>query len=93
MPTFREAGLPDVVVVTHWCFYGPAGLETPLAESLGNDLMRAVLDDSVKAELEKQGYVPLGTNATQHAEILREEYEKWGGVMRRANNMPANEAR
>jgi len=84
LPTFRESGLPDVVVAAHWCFYGPAGMEAPLAETLGSTLIRATLHDTTKAELERRGYVMVGANATAHARILREEYEKWGGVMRRA---------
>ncbi len=84
LPTFRESGLPQVVVAAHWCFYAPAGVDASLAKSLSETLMRATMDEKVKAELQKRGYVPVGANAEKHAEILREEYEKWGGVMRRA---------
>jgi tripartite-type tricarboxylate transporter receptor subunit TctC len=93
LPTFAESGYPGVVVITHWCFYAPTGVEAAVADSLGSALIRAVLDDKVKVELEKQGYVPVGADAAKHAEILREEYEKWGGIMRRASISPANEAR
>lgn len=84
IPTFRESGLPQVVVAAYWCFYAPAGVDASLAKSLSETLMRATMDEKVKAELRKRGYVPVGANAEKHAEILREEYEKWGGVMRRA---------
>lgn len=32
----------------------------------------------------RRAYVILGTTAAEQATILREEYEKWGAVMRRA---------
>lgn len=89
IPTFRESGLPDVVVAAHWCFYAPANTPAPVADELASALMRAARHDTVKADLERRGYVVLGTSAAEHARILREEFEKWGGVMRRAGHAPA----
>lgn len=92
LPTFVESGLP-IVVLSHWGFYGPAGLDPTIVETLSGAIQRAAQDEKVKSDLIRLGYVPLGTNAARHAEILREEYEKWGGVMRRSERLQANEKR
>ncbi|HEY4252396.1 MAG TPA: tripartite tricarboxylate transporter substrate-binding protein [Roseomonas sp.] len=88
LPTFVEGGLPQVVVVAHWCFYAPGGTPAAIADPLSDALMRATRDAATKADLERRGYVVVATSAAEHARILREEYEKWGGVMRRSGEAP-----
>jgi tripartite-type tricarboxylate transporter receptor subunit TctC len=84
LPTFRESGLPGVVVVAHWGFYAPGGTPAPIIRQLGAAFADAAHDPALAAELERRGYVPLGTTPEQQATILRTEFENWGGVMRRA---------
>ena len=38
----------------------------------------------MRAELERRGYVAISNAPEEHARILREEYEKWGAIIRRA---------
>lgn len=84
LPTFRESGLPGVVVSAHWGIYATGGTPAPIVERLNAAFVAAVRDGAIRAELERRGYVVLGTTATEQARLLREEYEKWGAVMRRA---------
>ena len=88
IPTFRESGLPEVVVAAHWGLYAPAGTPAAMAETLGDAFLRATRHDAVRPELERRGYALVNADAAQHARILREEFEKWGGVMRRAGSLP-----
>jgi tripartite-type tricarboxylate transporter receptor subunit TctC len=88
IPTFRESGLPDVVVAAHWGLYAPRGTPPALVQTLGDAFLRATREDAVKAELERRGYALVDADAAAHGRILREEFEKWGGVMRRAGNLP-----
>jgi tripartite-type tricarboxylate transporter receptor subunit TctC len=89
IPTFRESGLPDVVVSAHWGFYAPAGTAPDLAQSLGEAFRRAAHEPGPRAELERRGYHLVNADAAEHARILREEHDKWGAIMRRAGNLPA----
>lgn len=84
LPTFRESGLPGVVVSAHWGFYATGGTAAPILDRLTVAFVAAVQDPATRAELQRRGYVVLGTNAGEQARILREEHEKWGGVVRRA---------
>lgn len=84
LPTFRESGLPGVVVSAHWGFYATGGTPAPILDRLNAALVAALRDTAIRAELERRGYVILGTTAAEQAAILRDEYEKWGAVMRRA---------
>ena len=88
IPTFRESGLPDVVVAAHWGLYAPAGTPAGMVETLGDAFLRAARHDAVRPELERRGYALVDANAAAHARILREEFEKWGGIMRRAGSLP-----
>lgn len=89
IPTFRESGLPDVVVAAHWGLYAPAGTPPALVQAIGGAYLRAIAEDAVRAEVEKRGYALVNADAARHARILREEYETWGAVMRRAGGLPA----
>ncbi len=88
VPTFREQGLPDVVVSAHWGLYAPTGTPVPAIQTLSDAFRRAANEEPVKAELVRRGYTVLNADAAEHARILREEFEKWGGVMRRAGAVP-----
>ncbi|WP_187830130.1 Bug family tripartite tricarboxylate transporter substrate binding protein [Siccirubricoccus phaeus] len=87
LPTFRESGLPNVVVAAHWGFYAPAGLAPEQVEKIGGAFLQAAREEPLKAELTRRGYAQVQADAPAHARILREEYEKWGGVMRRAGSV------
>ena len=84
LPTFRESGLPGVVVAAHWGFYATGGTPAPIVAKLSAAFREAAQLPAAKAELERRGYVVLATTAEEQARILREEYEKWGGAVRRA---------
>ncbi len=88
IPTFRESGLSDVVVSAHWGLYAPAGTPPNIVQSIGEAYRRAVHEAGPRAELERRGYHLVNADPTEHARILREEFEKWGAIMRRAGNLP-----
>jgi len=89
VPTFREQGLPDVVVSAHWGLYAPNGTPAPAIQTLSDAFRRAANEDPVRAELVRRGYGLVNADPAEHTRILREEFEKWGGVMRRAGAVPA----
>ncbi len=89
IPTFRESGLPDVVVAAHWGLYAPAGTAPAWVTAVGDAYRRAIAEPAIRAAVEKRGYALVDADAARHAQILREEWEKWGGVMRRSGAVPA----
>jgi tripartite-type tricarboxylate transporter receptor subunit TctC len=88
IPTFRESGLPDLVVAAHWGLYAPAGTPAATIQAIGAAFRRAIAEDAIRAEVEKRGYALVGADAAEHARILRLENQKWGDVMRRAGIKP-----
>jgi tripartite-type tricarboxylate transporter receptor subunit TctC len=88
LPTFRETGLPGVVVSAHWGFYATGGTPAPILGQLTAAFVASVQEPATRSELERRGYVVLGTDAEEQARILREEHDKWGAVMRRAGVRP-----
>ncbi|WP_372623321.1 Bug family tripartite tricarboxylate transporter substrate binding protein [Falsiroseomonas sp.] len=88
LPTFRESGLPNVVVSAHWGLYAPAGTPPRIVERLSAAAAAAVREPAIESELERRGYVIVGGSAADQARILREEHDKWGAVMRRTGSVP-----
>jgi len=84
LPTFRESGLPAVVVSANWGLYAPAGTPAPVVAKLNAAFRAATSAPDMRAELERRGYVAISNTPEEHARILREEYEKWGAIIRRA---------
>jgi tripartite-type tricarboxylate transporter receptor subunit TctC len=84
LPTFRESGLPEVVVSAHWGIYTAAGTPAPVVAKLNAAFRAATESPEIRAELERRGYVAISNTPEEHARILREEFEKWGAIIRRA---------
>ena len=88
LPTFGEGGLPGVVVSAHWGFYAPAGTPAPILERLSTAILAGLQNPATVADIERRGYIVLGTTPAEQAVLLREEHDKWGAVMRRAIATP-----
>jgi tripartite-type tricarboxylate transporter receptor subunit TctC len=88
IPSFRESSLPQLVVAAHWGLYAPAGTPPAVVQAIGGAYLRAIAEDPVRAEVGMRGHALVDAGAAQHTRILREEFERWGGGMRRAGALP-----
>jgi tripartite-type tricarboxylate transporter receptor subunit TctC len=84
VPTFAEAGLPGVVVSAFWGVYAPAGTPAATVTRINAALVGATSTPAVMQELERRGIKPVSNTPAEHARILRDEFAKWGEVIRRA---------
>jgi tripartite-type tricarboxylate transporter receptor subunit TctC len=85
VPTLAEAaGLKDFDVSTWFGLLGPAGLPEFIVEKLNHAVNKAVASESVKAQLQAQGAVPLQSSPKAFADFIGTEVQKWAGVVSRA---------
>ncbi|MGK7865013.1 Bug family tripartite tricarboxylate transporter substrate binding protein [Falsiroseomonas sp. E2-1-a4] len=84
VPTFAEAGLPDVTASTYWGTLAPAGVPAPIVARLSEAFRFAVTHPDVQERLRSLGFNPIGGPAEAYAENLRTETTKWAEVVRRA---------
>jgi len=82
VPTFAEAGLPDVTYVGWMGLAAPAGTPAPLIERLNQELVRALATESAKAWFRNQGVTVLGGTSSEFAKRIKADHERWGQVIR-----------
>jgi tripartite-type tricarboxylate transporter receptor subunit TctC len=82
VPTMHEAGLP-IDSSGGLQFFGPGGM-APATRSAVNAALAAVLRDPEMVRLINDGGNELvATSADEHARLVREWYDRWGGVIRK----------
>jgi tripartite-type tricarboxylate transporter receptor subunit TctC len=85
LPTFREAGLPDVNLATWIFLMAPAGTPDAIVTLLNRTLNDILKTQDMKDKLLAQGFVQTGGTVQEMDTRWKAETELWGTVIRRAN--------
>ena len=84
MPTLREQGVTDYDVDLWIGLWGPAGMAPELLTKLNADVRAIVVEPDSREHFARQGLIPnVGTPAA-FAKLIRDDYERWGTVIRDA---------
>ena len=84
VPTVAEAGVPGYEASGWYAVLAPAGTPQPVISRLHRELINALADRDVKERFAATGVEPIGTTPGQFAAYMRDEYAKWGKVVRAA---------
>ena len=85
VPTFKEAGLPDVNLSTWVFLMAPAGTPDPIVAQLNKTIREILVTPDMRDKLLQQGFVQSGGTVEQLAARMKAETELWGKVIRDAN--------
>ena len=85
VPTFKEAGLPDVNLSTWVFLMAPAKTPDAIVTRLNTTLREVLLTKDMQDKLLQQGFVQSGGTPEQLAARMKAETELWGKVIRDAN--------
>ena len=85
VPTAAEAGLKDFEVTTWYGVLAPAGTPRPIVTRLNAELVKIMRTPDVKDRLAGMATDPLTSTPEEFAAYLKQEIEKWGDVVRKAN--------
>ena len=85
VPTLREVGLAEVNSDNWHGLVAPARTPEAVLARLAEAAVAAIKDPVVARLMFDQGALPGGNSRTEFAAFIREELERWGGVIRRAN--------
>ena len=85
VPTFREAGFPDVVTTNWFGFSATAGLPPELAKRWETEIGTALKSEQVKAAFAKIGVRPGTLGAEGYTNLIKSELVRWKEVIRVAN--------
>ena len=84
LPTTAEAGMPQVLVITWYGMFAPAGVKPDVIERLHTELVKALNAPDIKAKLTNVGLEVATSTPADFAKFVRAEHEKWGKVIREA---------
>jgi tripartite-type tricarboxylate transporter receptor subunit TctC len=91
VPTFAEAGVPDVVIEPWFGFMAPRGTPEPVVRRLNALLNEALADPEVRRRLADLGARPEGGPAERFAGHVRSEVARWRQVVETAGIEKLNE--
>jgi tripartite-type tricarboxylate transporter receptor subunit TctC len=85
VPTIAEAGYAAAEMTTWYGLFVTGGTPKPVVDRLAAELKRALALPDVQAKLKGLGGEPGNLTAEQFAEMNRQEYERFGKLIRTAN--------
>ena len=83
VPSMSET-VPGYDTGVWWGLLGPAGLPPDVLAKLSQDFVAALNTDAVKERLAKLGAQPIGSTPQQFDAKIRDDYEKWGPIIKAA---------
>ncbi len=84
VPTFVESKLPGMVAVTFFTMVAPPGTPRDAVAYAQKQFAAALASPDVQKQFAQQGATPGGWSPEKTALFIREESDKWGGVVRSA---------
>jgi tripartite-type tricarboxylate transporter receptor subunit TctC len=84
VPTVAESGVPGFDVPTWFGIFAPAGTPKPVIQRLNAEMVRALREPKVKAQLEALGFDIVGSSPQEQDEVLKSEVARWAKVVKDA---------
>lgn len=85
VPTFAEAGFPEMGV-SFWCgFFAPAGLPPAVAGKLEAEMIRIVRLPDIRDKMSAQAEVPEGRPGAETKAFIADQIAKFSGIAKAAN--------
>ena len=87
VPTADEAGLPGFEVRSWFGMFAPAKTPPSVIDRLSREIKKASTDPKFVEALAPQGMQIIASSPDEMAQTLREEFRKWGEVLRDTGTM------
>lgn len=87
VPTFREQGY-DLVALPWYALFAPAGTPKATVDRLSKAAAAAVNDPATHKRLQDMGLMPTGYGPERLGQIMKEDYDRWGPVIRASGFKP-----
>ena len=85
VPTTAEAGMPELVVITWYGLFAPAGVKPEIIERLNAEVVRLMNAPETRSRLAKVELDAATSTPAEFAKFVRAESEKWARVIKDAN--------
>jgi tripartite-type tricarboxylate transporter receptor subunit TctC len=84
LPTVAESGLPGFDVVGWYGLFVPTGTPKPVVDRLSAETRAALASTEVRKLLIDLGADPLGSTPEAFASLVKDEFERWGKLVKEA---------
>jgi tripartite-type tricarboxylate transporter receptor subunit TctC len=84
VPAIAEA-LPGFGIVSWQAIFAPAGVPKPVVDRLSTEMIKAINDPEIRANLVAQGIEPGGMTPAELGAFQKSEIDKWARVIRTGN--------
>jgi tripartite-type tricarboxylate transporter receptor subunit TctC len=88
VPTMAESGAADFQMLVWGGVIAPRGVPPAIAKRLSDELLAILKLPEVRARFAELGSDPDGMDAAAFGEFIRQENQRWGAVVRKANIKP-----
>ena len=85
VPTVAEQGVKDIDIVSFLGWFGPKGMSPAVVAKLNAALAQAIAQPSVQEFFKTGAYTAESSTPEQLSKEVREGYDKWGALVKRAN--------
>ncbi len=82
VPTVAESGYPGFEALNWYAFVASAKTPAPLLDRWNLEIVKVLNDAEVKDALNKHGLTPQPTTRAGLTAFMRQEYDKWGRIVR-----------
>jgi tripartite-type tricarboxylate transporter receptor subunit TctC len=83
LPNMAEAGVPGVDLASGLQFFAPAKLPADVLAKINGALAAALKEPDVTKAFIDGGSEVVASSPAEHAAAVREQYDRWGGVIRK----------
>ncbi len=88
LPTFAEAGYPDLVAITWFGLSGPAKMPDDIVQKLNKEVVRILALPQVRERLEKDSISTEPYNPAEFTAFIGKEAERWGPIAKASGAQP-----
>ena len=92
VPTLAEQGYPNIVVDNWYGLLAPAKTPPAIIAKINDAFVKAINDPVVKKKLIDSGAVPVADTPAEFGKFFKEEYDRWGKVVREQGHQGARAA-
>jgi tripartite-type tricarboxylate transporter receptor subunit TctC len=79
-----EAGLPGVSIYPWLGLFGPANMRAEVVQRLTREFNTVLARPEINENLNKQGFVPVGSTPAELGELVKTQLEAWRKAVREA---------
>jgi tripartite-type tricarboxylate transporter receptor subunit TctC len=85
LPTFAEAGFPDINLPGWGAVFLPAGTPPAIVDKYVQEIRKIVQMPDVQAKIYAMGFEPVGNSNTEFAKVLQTDMQLWSKIARENN--------